>query len=300
MAKHLPKIVAFFVALGLLSYGFNQLIDSDDTEVAAPAAPVIVDDAFIDAQRKQLAETTDGAGFGPQAPRDLSQTNGTNTRIFAESAPYTEMNLCNIHFHEGAEHRGGDFTTYIGNGDGAGYGTGFGYDGDLSAAELAPLPDGEFGDVGHGGLVPGDTIELHYVHTSAQVQPGPTLGACLSPSIGNPQLRVETQVYVLVNDSAAADFVELTEVGERNGYAQAVNIPNNTGTPIEYAGSTTGPSYNETGSPFQVSWSVRPQVMKVDISTVKTWFEDNIFAEDHAHAVRNLVLNPNLLAPIGS
>jgi hypothetical protein len=148
--------------------------------------------------------------------------------------------------------------------------------------------------------VPGDTIELHYVHTSAQVQPGPTLGACLSPSIGNPQLRVETQVYVLVNDSAAADFVELTEVGERNGYAQAVNIPNNTGTPIEYAGSTTGPSYNETGSPFQVSWSVRPQVMKVDISTVKTWFEDNIFAEDHAHAVRNLVLNPNLLAPIGS
>ena len=32
----------------------------------------------------------------------------------------------------------------------------------------------------HGNLEPGDTIEVHYVHSTAQVEPGPTLGACLS------------------------------------------------------------------------------------------------------------------------
>ena len=35
----------------------------------------------------------------------------------------------------------------------------------------------EFGDKGHGGLVPGDTIEVHFVHSTAQVTPGSTLEA---------------------------------------------------------------------------------------------------------------------------
>ena len=129
----------------------------------------------------------------------------------------------------------------------------------------------------YGDLVPGDTIELHYVHTTAQVEPGPTLGACLADSIGNPQLRVEAQVYVLVNDPDAADFVTLTQVEQVDGLYQAVNMPNDTGTPIAYNGSTTGPSFNEAGSPLQVSWSVRPQVMKVSITSVEAWLSDNIF-----------------------
>ena len=207
------------------------------------------------------------------------------------------MNLCNIHFHESAEHKGGDFTKYVGNGDGAGHKTGFAYSGELTAAELAPI-GGEIGDKGHGGLVPGDTIEVHYVHSSAQVTPGPTLGACLSESIMNPQLRVETQVYVLVNDPAALDFVQLTAIGEVNGFQQALNIPDNTGTPVQYAGSTTGPSYNEAGSPLQVSWSVRPKVAKVDINSVGEWFKGNVFDEKYAHGVRNLVVNPDLLSAI--
>lgn len=115
----------------------------------------------------------------------------------------------------------------------------------------------------------------------------------------NPQLRVETQVYVLVNDSAAADFVELTKVEEVNGFWQAPNIPSDTGTPIEYDGSTTGPSYNEKGSPLQVSWSVRPEVVKVDIATVEAWLGDNMFDEKYAHGVRNLVTNPDLISSIG-
>ncbi len=256
-----------------------------------------VADDIINSQRSTLAETTKGAGFGPQSPRDIDAVAGNNTRAFQAAPPHTSMNLCNIHFHESAEHKGGEFTKYAGNGDGKGYQTGFLYSGKLSAAELTQI-DKEIGAGEHGGLVPGDTIEVHYVHSTAQVTPGPTLGACLSESIANPQLRVETQVYVLVNDENALDFMELTKVGEVNGYQQALNIPSDTGTAIQYAGSTTGPGYNEKGSPFQVTWSVRPKVAKVDINSVGEWFNDNIFDENHAHGVRNLVVNPDLLSKI--
>jgi len=79
---------------------------------------------------------------------------------------------------------------------------------------------------------------------------------------------------------------------------QALNIPGATGTPVQYAGSTTGPGYNEKGSPFQVTWSVRPRVAKVNIETVGEWCKGNVFNEDHAHGVRNLVTNPDLLSRI--
>lgn len=253
-------------------------------------------DSVIEAQRAALAENTDGKGFGPQSPRNIDAVEGVNDRVFADAPPFTEMNLCNIHFHAGAEHQGGEFTKYLGNGDGEGYGTGFGYSGTLTEAELTPV-DQVIGDEDHP-LQPGDTIEVHYVHTTAQVVPGPTLGACLSEAIMNPQLRVETQVFVLVNDPAALDFVTLTQHEVVDGLHQAINIPTDTGTPVQYDGSTTGPSYNEAGSPLQVSWSVRPEVARVNIATVATWFENNAFDEDHAHGVRNLVLNPDLLSPI--
>jgi hypothetical protein len=99
-----------------------------------------------------------------------------------------------------------------------------------------------------------------------------------------------------VNDKNALDFNELTKHAVVNGKHQALNIPSNTGTPIQYAGSTTGPSYNEKASPFQISWSVRPKVAKVNIETVGEWCKGNAFKEDHAHGVRNLVTNPKLLS----
>lgn len=259
------------------------------------AASETVTDATIAEQRAALAASTDGAGFGPQSPRDIDNLTGSNARAFEAAPEYTSMNLCNLHFHESAEHKGGEFTKYVGNGDGKGYQTGYAYSGELSDAELAPL-DAPIAANEHGSLEPGDTIEVHYVHSTAQVVPGPTLGACLSESIMNPQLRVETQVFVLVNDDSALDFVELTAIGEVNGFQQALNIPSNTGTPIQYPGSTTGPGYNEKGSPLQVSWSVRPKVAKVNIKTVGTWLEGNVFDENHAHGVRNLVMNPALLS----
>ena len=264
---------------------------------AASNATESVSDDVIAQQRQALAASTEGAGFGPQAPRDIGNFAGTNDLQFEAAPAYTDMNLCNIHMHKGAEHKGGEFTTFAGNGNGVGYGTGFNYNGQLSDEEMANA-DMSVGAGEYGTLKPGDTIEVHYVHSTAQVQPGPTLGACLSDAVKNPQLRVETQVFVVVSNEKALNFVDLTEIGQVDGKFQAVNIPTDTGTAVQYSGSTTGPSYNEAGSPFQVSWSVRPQVAKVDIKTVGEWFNDNVFDEDHAHAVRNLVINPTLLAPI--
>lgn len=207
------------------------------------------------------------------------------------------MNLCDIHFHKNAEHKGGEFTKYAGNGDGHGYMSGYQYSGVLSAAEKTPVGK-DICPSKHGGLDAGDTLELHYVFSTAQVGPGPTLGSCLSDAIKNPQLRVETQVLVLVNDKNAADFVELTRHGMQNNLHQALNIPKDTGTPVQYNGSTTGPSYNKAASPFQVAWSVRPKVVKVNAESVGQWCKGNEFKEDHAHGVRNLVKNLDLLSEI--
>ena len=124
------------------------------------------------------------------------------------------------------------------------------------------------------------------------------MGACLNDAIKNPQLRVEMQVYVLVNDKAAQDFGQLARHGLQNGVYQALNIPANTGVPVQYAGSTTGPAYNEVGSPLQVTWSVRPKITKVNIESVGTWCKGNAFEEDHAHGARNLVIDPDLLSTI--
>ena len=66
-------------------------------------------------------------------------------------------------------------TRHAGNGDGHGYQSGYRYSGLVSESELASLGH-EVCPSEHGGLVPGDTIEVHYVHSSAQVKPGRTLG----------------------------------------------------------------------------------------------------------------------------
>ncbi|MDH5359802.1 MAG: delta-class carbonic anhydrase [Gammaproteobacteria bacterium] len=285
------KILFVLLSSVLLSMNANAV------ESAHGHARHATADSVIKEQRHMLAKNTDGKGFGPQAPRDIDSAAGNNHRAFNTAPAHNQMNLCNIHFHKNAEHKGGEFTSYAGNGDGHGYQSGYKYSGKLSKSELKPVSQ-EICPSQHGALSPGDTIEVHYVHSTAQIDPGPTLGSCLNDAIKNPQLRVETQVYVLVNDSKALDFGKLAAHQQKNGLHQAVNIPTNTGTPVQYAGSTTGPGYNEKGSPFQVSWSVRPRVAKVNIATVGQWCKGNVFKEDHAHGVRNLVVNPALLSKI--
>ena len=280
-----PGIIVSFslvIAMPVLASGEHSQAVSDET---------------IQTQRQHLSENTEGEGFGPQSPRDIDNHVGSNPVLFAEAPDYHRMNLCNIHFHKNAEHKGGEFTRYAGNGDGEGNQSGYRYSGELTADELAPM-EHPVCENDHGSLQVGDTVEVHYVHSTAKVSPGPTLAACLSETLTNPQLRVESQVFVLVNDPAAADFGALTTVATRNGYEQAINIPSTTGKPVVYAGSTTGPGYNEKGSPFAVTWAVRPQVMKVNIGSVGEWCQSNIFDENHGHGVRNLVTDAQLLSPI--
>lgn len=255
----------------------------------------LVPDSVISGQNSALTAAATGAGFGPQSPRDISVRNGKNRRIFTLAPERQALNLCNIHLHENAEHRGGEFTTYAGNGDGRGNGTGYRYNGSLTAAELAPVGQA-IGESEEGSLVPGDTVEIHFVYTSADAKPGVTLAACFSDATKNPQLRVEALVAVLVNNQKATRMTDIAAVKQVNGLYQAQNLPANLGKPIRYAGSTTGPNYNEVASPFQVTWSVRPKVAKVDINSLAAWLADNPFKETHAHGVRNLVVDPALLS----
>ncbi|WP_435228761.1 delta-class carbonic anhydrase [Pseudopelagicola sp. nBUS_20] len=255
-----------------------------------------VSDEIIADQRAALKAATLNMGHGPQSPRDLNQRAGKNRRVFGEAPVVANMSICDIHFHESAEHRGGSFTKFAGNGDGHGYGTGFKYDGDLSASEIKSI-DITVGKSEHGDLRPGDTIEVHFVYSTADATAGPTLDTCLHGSVANPQLRVEAVVGVLVSDGGE-DFVKMTQINEIDGYKKAPNLPKDLGSPIVYSGSTTGPDYNEKGSPFQVTWSVRPNVVKLDIFSVDAWLNDNPFQQSHAHGVRNLTTDLGLLSSI--
>ena len=110
----------------------------------------------------------------------------------------------------------------------------------------------------------------------------------------------QAQVFIVVNDSSAVDFLDLVYAGNKvNGLHQAKALPTNTGSPVVFLGSTTGPKYSEQKcSPFQVTWSVRPQCAKVDINSLSNWCDGNVFKENRAHGVRKLVTNPQLLSEI--
>jgi len=88
------KIITAAAATGLLA-------------TTAMAEDKLVSDEVIAAQRAALAEATAGAGFGPQSPRDLATVGGANSNAFRTAPASSQMHLCNIHFHENAEHKGG-------------------------------------------------------------------------------------------------------------------------------------------------------------------------------------------------
>jgi len=234
-------------------------------------------------------------GYGPQTPRDISNTAGSNARSFTMAPSSENMNLCNIHFHTNAEHKGPGFSVTAGEGEHGGF----------KCNETPKLTAAELKVPTHGqgachGVKPGDTIEVHWVYTSCDVKPGEGLGSCLSDQCANPQLRVETQVFLVVNDPNAQDFVSFAYGGNMaNGLHQAKSLPTGTGDPVVFAGSTTGPSYTEEKcSPMQVTWGVRPSCMKINIASLNTWCEGNAFNENHAHGVRQLVTSPELLSTI--
>ncbi|MEP6342058.1 MAG: delta-class carbonic anhydrase [Maricaulaceae bacterium] len=264
---------------------------SNDVKDAASDVADAAHSAVEHATSSDLCE-----GFGPQTPRDISNALGTNLANFTMAPPASELNLCNIHTHTNAEHKGPGFSVFVNDTDHGGYACN-----DASSLTEAELVDPANGEGAFKGAKPGDTIEVHWVHTSCDIEPGEGLGSCLSDTCSDPLLRVEAQVFLVVNDPAALDFTELAYGGNvQNGLHQAKSIPSNTGEPVVFRGSTTGPSYTQSKcSPLSVTWSVRPTCARVDISSLHRWAEQgNVFNEKKSHGVRQLVTAPELLSPI--
>lgn len=236
-------------------------------------------------------------GFGPQAPRNIQQAEGDNQRVFGLAPSFSQMNLCNVHFHYNAEHKAKAFNIYAGKGDKNGIGGGFEckISKKLNYAESMPVP-GNMCD----GLIPGNTVEFHWVYSTCDVEPGVGLGSCSNTNCANPDLRVEAQVFTLVNDDSAVNYDQFTyAVEKKSNYYQTKSLPSDTGVPIVFLGSVTGSSYsNKQCSNKQVTWSIRPQCEKLDIKSLGKWCEGNVFQEVKAHGVRTLVTNPELLSGI--
>jgi len=237
--------------------------------------------------------------MGPQTPRDIASVSGKNLLEFAMAPASSELNLCNIHTHTNAEHKGPGFSVFVNDTDSGGYACN-----DTSSLTAAELEDPYEGKGAFKGVKPGDTIEVHWVHTSCDITPGEGLGSCLSDSCTDPLLRVEAQVFLVVNDpDKALDFMTMDYKGKApSGLHQPGTIPSNTGEPVVFRGSTTGPSYDQsTCSPLHVTWSVRPNCARIDIGSLHRWAESgNVFKEKKSHGVRQLVTAPELLSPISN
>lgn len=233
--------------------------------------------------------------FGPQAPRDIADPKGANPLNFSLALPAAALNLCNIHFHAHAEHKGPGFARPAAAEPGEHDGFQCNATQALSAAELTPLTAPAC-----RSLRPGDSIEVHWVYTSCDVEPGPGLASCLSPQCANPVLRAESQVFLLTNDGSGADFGDFDYAGGvEGGVHQPKALPAGSGEPVVFRGSTTGPAFTQgTCSPLQVTWSVRPDCAKLDIASLARWCETNSFGERYPHGVRLLVVAPELLSEI--
>lgn len=283
---------ALALALAAPSAAFAAGTSDGQAATPAAAAPGLAPSAGLAAAPGGPACT----GFGPQAPRDISAKAGANPLRVGLAPPASSMNLCNIHFHVNAEHKGPGFAVAAGEGEHGGW----------RCNETAKLTAQELEDPLHGrgachGLKPGDTVEVHWVHTTCATGPGAGLGACATERCLNPELRVEAQVFLAVNDPDALDFGDFDYAAspapaERH---QALALPTGFGEPVVFAGSTTGAKFTErTCSPYQVTWSVRPWCARVDVMTLHRWCAGNAFEEDEAHGVRLIVRSPQLLAPI--
>lgn len=292
-------ITASLAALTLAACGESP--ESPETDLAdgvGEAAETLAETAAdMTDTATDMAEAAICEGFGPQTPRDITSAAGTNPVEFALAPAPSEMNLCNIHTHTNAEHKGPDFSVFVNDSDYGGYACN-----DTENLTEAELVDPFDGEGAFGRVAPGDTIEVHWVFSSCDITPGEGLGSCLSDTCENPLLRVEAQTFLVVNDPDALDFTEFDYAGSANeaGLHQPAMLPSGTGEPVLFRGSTTGPSYTQqTCSPLQVTWNVRPQCARVDISSLHRWAEEgNVFNETESHGVRQLVTDPRLLSPI--
>lgn len=166
-------------------------------------------------------------------------------------------------------------------------------------------PEREPGKRGCENVRAGDTIEVHWVFTSCEVSPGRTLKTC-TPAGQTCALRVESQIFTLVNDDKAHDFSTYAPAAKDVTRLSTMTLP--AGERVVYAGSTTNKAYNTSDkcSPARVFWGVRKQCELLNVKTLHEWCEKNEDAtspfkgQTEGHDPRGLVTRQELLAPINS
>jgi cadmium carbonic anhydrase-like repeat protein len=230
------------------------------------------------------AAVTTCAKVGPQSPRDIQSSSGTNPVRYSKALPFTALRLCDIHFHKLAEHK--IPATVPAPGGQEGYVCRTTTSADAYKQRKTDPPQN-----GCKGVSLGDTIEVHWVFTSCNVEPAPCLASCFSAACVNPELRVETQVFYLTPPGNGDNW-------EGAGYSRTP--PAAVAGTVEYLGSTTGADYDDHAecSPIQATWKVRPTCRRLTLQSLNTWCDHNPFNEDHAHGVRKLVTLPELLSRI--
>jgi len=226
---------------------------------------------------------------GPQSPRDIDSLAGTNTTLFKKANDIKKMNLCDIHYHWNAEHKSAEYSTFVNAGvtehNGFAVVAPASTDPEYRAAhDISHLLDVEAHDI---GVIVGDTIEVHFVHTSCNVsyeelEPANGLGNCATNVCANPQLKVVAQVFKVVSHDA--DIEDLDHPMRHDD------------SRVLYTGSTTGPNFNNDHcSPYQVTWDVKKTYATIDAHGLAEWSHHR---EQHAHGVRELVNRSELLSPI--
>ena len=228
---------------------------------------------------------------GPQAPRDIDSAWGTNATQFKTAYRTSKMNLCDIHYHWNAEHKSAAYSTFVDtHNDHSGWAV-------IKPASTDPKERAENdishlleGDAHEIGVMVGDTIEVHFVHTSCNVkyeelEPANGLNNCATTVCANPQLRVVAQVFKVVDEEH--EHADVTDLSHPMAHNDAR---------VVYTGSTTGSKYNNDHcSPYQVTWDVKKTPATISAHGLAHWSHEH---EQHAHAVRELVTRSELLSPM--
>lgn len=228
---------------------------------------------------------------GPQAPRDIDSGWGTNTTLFRTANKTDKMNLCDIHYHWNAEHKSAAYSTFVDieHSEHSGWAIVEPASTDpeeRAKHDISHLLDGDAHEI---GVMVGDTIEVHFVHTSCDVKydelaPANGLGNCATSVCVNPQLRVVAQVFKVVEHDA-----DITDLDHPMQHDDAR---------VVYTGSTTGSKYNNDHcSPYQVTWDVKKSPATIDAHGLAHWSHEH---EQHAHGVRELVTRSELLSTVNS
>ena len=121
------------------------------------------------------------------------------------------------------------------------------------------------------GVEPGDTIETHWVHTSCEATPGEGLGACVPEACSNPLLRVEAQVFLVVNDPDALDFATMTYGGnivDGRHQAKDDSVDDRRAGVVSRLNDRAVIRSNANVRKARVTWNVRPRCAKLDINSL--------------------------------